>query len=92
MIDLSGISLPFNVNELLQSGSSLLFIVGPFLLAFMGFYMIDIFIGLFKHINYVHQATKTGYTREVRQRARKELMSGREIKHSIRMQFKGEWK
>lgn len=91
MIDFSGVSLPFSIGDLISSGSDLLMFVGSFLLVSLAFIVVQSLVGLIRHANYVHQATKGGYTHEARQKARKQLWSGNEIKHSIRMHFKGKW-
>ena len=38
MINFSGVSLPFNVGDLIGSGSALLGLIGPFVLAAIVFY------------------------------------------------------
>lgn len=48
MIDFDGISLPFNVSDLVGSGSNLLGIVGAFVLLGLAFVFVPILINLIR--------------------------------------------
>ncbi|WP_117161267.1 hypothetical protein [Paraliobacillus sp. X-1268] len=48
-LDFSGVSLPFNVTDLVSSGNSLLALVGGFVLLAMAFVFVPKLIGLIRN-------------------------------------------
>lgn len=89
------LTLPFSIDDLISSGSMLLKYVGPFLLLALAFILPKVIYGLIRHALWVNQATEHMDKERYRQLIRKEkikMWSRHEVKHSIRMAFKNEWK
>lgn len=87
----TGITLPFSPSDLVLAGNGLLALVGTFILIALTFPLAQIIIGIIRHAFYTREALGKVGNLESRKKFKKQLWSRHEIKHSIRMQFKGDW-